>query len=151
MIHRDSHWDESLLDFLAEMAVSQVVKLIFLGIKLVYVDPEKDASYSCEHAHDAIVPHEQRINRESHKGLTDGRANGGHEQEHGHDEGLHVLGRLCERVFETRDGCKDFAECNEDVSVDPRKDRTRSMGIVQLLTVNWTHAPVWIQTLRGET
>ena len=115
------------------------------------MDPEEHASNGSKNTHDAIVPHEQRVDRKTHKGLTNGGADGRHEQEHGHDEGFHIFGGFCECVFETGDGSKDFAEGDEDVSMDARQGGTRSMGVVLSVGNDWTHDPVWIHTLRGET
>ena len=45
----------------------------------------------------------------------------GHEQEHSHDERLHVRRRLRERVLEPGDGREDLRECDEHIrsSLDP--------------------------------
>ena len=106
------------------------------------MDPEEHTSDGSEDTHDGIVPHEQRVDRKGHKGLTNGGADGGHEQEHGHDEGLHVFGGFCECVFEPGDGREDFAERDEDVSMDARQDGTRSTGIVRIVDNDGTHDPV---------
>jgi hypothetical protein len=68
----------------------------------------------------------KRVFKLTNEGFADGRCESGHEEEDGHDERAHVLGCLCESVFETRNRSKDLAESDEDVS-----RRTRSVELVR--------------------
>jgi len=80
------------------------------------------------------------------KGFTESRGDGRSEQEHGHDEGTHVLGRLGECVFQAGDGGEDFRKSNENVAVR-LKERQKN----ELCWRKETDDPVCIQTLSGDT
>ena len=54
-------------------------------------------------------------NQLTYERLTERTRDGGHEEEDRHDEGSHVLWRFCERVLETSDRGKDFAEGDKEV------------------------------------
>ena len=99
----------------------------------------KDQHTRPPHTHD-----EQRIL--THKRLAERSRERGREEEQGHDERAHVLGRLGERVLEPRDGSKDLAERDQDVSrTNPIRQSTSSTG------GRSAYEPLWIQTFRGET
>lgn len=53
--------------------------------------------------------------RLTNEGLADGIGDGGGEEEDGHDEGLHVLWRLRESVFETSNRRHNLRDSDQDV------------------------------------
>jgi hypothetical protein len=50
--------------------------------------------------------------------FTQSRSKGRREQEDGHDQRLHIIGRLSESIFKAGDRSEDFTECNKDIAFE---------------------------------
>jgi len=94
----------------------------------------------------------QQINRKeselTDKTFTYRRRYGGCEEENRHHERSHILGCFRECVFKPCDWGENFADGDEDIPMDNPRIKIQW---VQWWRIRATYAPVWIQTLSGET
>jgi len=104
-----------LLLNVGDVAFVEVIEDILLPVQSSRDDPEDDACDPSEDAHDAVIPYQQWIGRERDEGFAESGSESGHEQEHRHDEGPHVMWCLGERVLKTGDGGEDLAERDKNV------------------------------------
>jgi len=96
-------------------AYADQIQLVLLRVKVSEADPEHDSGDEGNDTGGTVVPDDMGVGGEGVERLGDGVTESGGEVEDGHDEGAHVLRRLCERVLEPGDGREDLGEGDEDV------------------------------------
>lgn len=94
-------------------------------------DPEADTTKEGQDGNDGVVPNEKRVGRERDEGLTDSGRECAHEQVYGHDQRLHVLGRLGESVLVRGHVGEDLRDTNENVGqrLCPHVDRRDTLKV----------------------
>jgi len=88
------------------------IPVILLGVKVLKSEPEGSTTDKSNDGDNAIIPNQLRILRKRREGLADGRRKGRHEEVGGHDERLHVVGRLGEGVLIRSNVGEDFRYAN---------------------------------------
>lgn len=97
------------------LGLLEVIPLVLLLVEVLEAEPEADTASSSNDSHRAIIPDPVGVAGERRPGLAKGRGDGGHEEVHAHDDGLHVVGRLGEGVLVRGGVGKDLGQADEDV------------------------------------
>ncbi|CAG9978285.1 unnamed protein product [Clonostachys byssicola] len=110
------------------------VPLVLVGVEVAEAEPEDDTADERDAGDGGVVPDEEGVAGEGHKGLADGGGDGAHEEVDAHDEGLHVLGGLGEGILVRGDIGEDLGDTDEDVGegLSPDVDGGGGAGLARL-------------------
>jgi hypothetical protein len=98
------------------------VEAIFFLVDIAVCEPEQTSRNELNQGCGNVVPDEERVFRERHKGLAQSSCNSAREQGEGLDQASHVLGCLGESIFEGCHRGEDLRACNQDVTACLRPD-----------------------------
>lgn len=118
------------------LGLLQHVPLVLLGVEVLEAEPEGNTTGESNAGNGGVVPDQVRVLRDGGESLANGGRDGAHEQVHGHDERLHVLGSLGVGVLVRGDVGKDLGKTNQDVGERLSPDVDGSRAAVLLNTID---------------